>query len=85
MYLLLTSSKDNFKKLRHPKQAEIEFRYGGDIYKIIRDGLVLTAFKNELTIDLDRDSFPRHALAVAHLPTDKFRFSRNDDNFFIGI
>lgn len=82
MYLLLTSSKDKFKKLHHPKQAEIEFRYGRDIYKIIRHGLVLTAFKNEITIDLDRDSFPRHALAVAHLPTDKFRFSRNDDDLF---
>ncbi|EKN4748721.1 AAA family ATPase [Yersinia enterocolitica] len=82
MYLLLTSSKENFKKSRHPKQAEIEFRYGKDIYKINRDGIILTAFKNEISVSLDQDSFPRYALAVAHLPTDKFRFSRNDDNLF---
>lgn len=82
MYLLLTSPKESFKKSRLSKRAEIEFRYGGDIYKLNRNGTILTALKNETPIDLEQDLFPRHALAVAHLPTDKFRFSRNDDNLF---
>lgn len=82
MYVLLTSSENMFRNSRYSKQAEIEFRYGKDIYRLCRDRMDLTAYKNDKYVRLGDFPFPKNALSVAHLPIDKFRFSRNSDNSF---
>ncbi len=82
MHVLLKSPEEQPKHFRFPKSGTIEFRCGGSTYSLERQGTTLTAYMNNEPVNLEDVPFPSSALAVAHLPTDKFRYSRNDDNSF---
>jgi ABC-type cobalamin/Fe3+-siderophores transport system ATPase subunit len=62
--------------------SKIEYRFGETIYRLERKGLEVNAFVGDRRVDLKSIKFPSRALAVAHLPADKFRFSRNEDQGF---
>lgn len=63
-------------------KATITYRLGNNLCSIIRDGNKLTGSVNGSDIDFHMMPFPRKAFAVAHLPVDRFRFSKNERGDF---
>lgn len=82
MHMLLRSANERHAHHRLPKSGTIEYRYGGKAYRLSRRGADLTALVNGKPSNLSDVPFPSRVLSVAHLPTDKFRYSRNDDGAF---
>ncbi|EGC7113260.1 AAA family ATPase [Salmonella enterica] len=70
------------RQARDTAQTEIVYRLGDDIFTLIRKGADLSALMNEKKVSPQTIPFPEGAVAVAYLPTDKFRFSDNDGNPF---
>lgn len=71
-------------KRTHPITATIEYRYGENNYIIERNVNKLEISINGLKTKQKNIPLPSAAIAVAHLPTDKFRFSNNfHEDFYI--
>jgi predicted ATPase len=56
--------------------ATIEYRSDGRLVKLTREGVTLSVEMDGQRADRGTVPFPSNVLAVAHLPADKFRFSR---------
>ena len=56
--------------------ATIEYRSDGQRVKLTREGAKLSVEVDGQCVNYDTVPFPSNVLAVAHLPADKFRFSR---------
>ncbi|MCA0997015.1 AAA family ATPase [Alloyangia pacifica] len=73
------SSKDGHAG-RH---SNISYYFQGFSWRVERTGDVLKAWKDGLEIELQDLLFPQRAIAVAHLPVDRFKFSTNSpDDFY---
>ncbi|WP_165971589.1 ATP-binding protein [Cupriavidus sp. L7L] len=70
------------KHLRLAKTGTITYRHSNNLYRVVRMGTKIEAFINGKEADPTKVPFPSRALAVAHLPTDKFRYSDNEKKDF---
>lgn len=57
-------------------RATVEYHFNGQRVKLMREGDQLSVEVNGRPAQPDTVPFPSNVLAVAHLPADKFRFSR---------
>lgn len=65
-------------------QAAIKYRLGKDVWKVERDQRSLRVWRNSERVHTLDFPFPDKAIAVAHLPTDRFKFNRHhDDDFYV--
>jgi ABC-type lipoprotein export system ATPase subunit len=63
--------------------SEVKFRLRGSIFQFHRSGSDLVCYRNDKELAISESPFPRKAFAFAHLPVDRFRFSRNErDSFY---
>ena len=78
----LNHSQNNNNQPELKFHSQIEYRQDGHHWIVERFGTKLKVWKNSKLIDPKSFSFPKRAIAVAHLPTDRFKFSRNEENNF---
>ncbi|SFR35077.1 AAA domain-containing protein, putative AbiEii toxin, Type IV TA system [Yoonia tamlensis] len=65
-------------------QATVKYRLGKDVWTIERNQRNLRVWQNSELVEPFTFPFPDKAIAVAHLPTDRFKFNRHhDDDFYI--
>lgn len=78
-----TSSVRIYRDVRVGR-SEINYRLNGKVYRILREGTAIEVFEDgeKYRGSLVKLPFPSRAIAVAHLPADRFRFSRNRENDF---
>lgn len=62
--------------------SKIKYFLDGDVWEISRIGKNIYCTKNEEEVSIIELRLPDKLLAVAHLPVDKFRFSKNDEKEF---
>jgi predicted ATP-binding protein involved in virulence len=79
------SNLDKNKKQMIPSfDAQIEYRMDGFDWIVERHGKRLKVWRNKESFDSLNFSFPDRAIAVAHLPTDRFTFKLNHrDDFYV--
>lgn len=66
------------------RTAMVEYALGETLYKIERFDSHVVTYANGRKIKPSDLLYPRRAIAVAHLPVDKFRFSRDSsDEFYV--
>lgn len=73
---------------RKADRSTIKYRYGDDECEIERDGSRIICHMNGKSVSAESIPFPNAAFAVAHLPADRFRFSKNLDEdfyFYLGL
>lgn len=58
------------------KSCLVDYQIGGTAYRLRRTDNELTAYADGARIALSKIAFPSKAVAVAHLPVDKFRFAQ---------
>ncbi len=65
-------------------KCSVEYRLGEDYCSLERDGPAVSVKVNGKSMSLENAPFPNKVLAVAHLPVDRYRFSRSDgDDFYV--
>lgn len=81
----LDTSRSKEKEERSQgSQAQIKYRLGRDIWTIERNQRSLIVWRNSQRVRSGDFPFPRRAIAVAHLPTDRFKFNKHhDDDFYV--
>ena len=73
----------SIKSINDDKSARIEYRISGQVFSVYRRGRNLECTRNGISCTPSELILPNKALAFAHLPVDKFRFSRNErDSFY---
>ncbi|PZX38977.1 putative AbiEii toxin of type IV toxin-antitoxin system [Roseinatronobacter thiooxidans] len=75
------------KKTSHESdvpQARLEYWLADSYWSVERRDRDLTVWKDGKKVNSRSLLFPDRAIAVAHLPTDRFKFTRNeDDDFYV--
>ncbi|WP_417272190.1 AAA family ATPase [Celeribacter halophilus] len=81
----LSSGVSSKERSAHSSQAEIKYRLGKDVWTIERKQRSLRVWQNAERVGALDFPFPDKAIAVAHLPTDRFKFNRHhdDDDFYV--
>lgn len=65
------------------ERASLVYRFDGLLCEIIREGRGITCFVERVPMKFDEAPFPARVAVVAHLPTDRFRYSENQaDDFY---
>lgn len=80
----LSSDVSSKERSAQSSQAEIKYRLGKDVWTIERKQRSLRVWQNAERVGALDFPFPDKAIAVAHLPTDRFKFNRHhDDDFYV--
>lgn len=77
-----SSSVSSKERSAQSSQAEIKYRLGQDVWTIERKQRSLRVWQNAERVDALDFPFPDKAIAVAHLPTDRFKFNKDQDDDF---
>lgn len=62
--------------------CKVDYRLGDDYCSVERTGSTVRLTVNGILTPLESAPFPNRAFAVAHLPVDRYRFSKSDDDEF---
>ncbi|OAN99986.1 hypothetical protein A8B75_19180 [Sphingomonadales bacterium EhC05] len=88
--LLFSSSPEESKSKKDGSenedgfQAQLKYRLENAIWTVERIDRSLSVWKNGKRFNKANFPFPDRAIAVAHLPTDRFKFTRNrKDDFYV--
>jgi len=77
------SPNKSLREKREP-QARVEYWLAGSCWSVERLDRDLTVWKDGKKIGIHSLQFPDRAIAVAHLPTDRFKFTRGQsDDFYV--
>ena len=77
-----TTQKGSYSARRRPSRAVLTYSLDNKLCSIERNEKSVKASVNGTTVDLSEIPFPNKAFAVAHLPVDRFLFSKNEPASF---
>lgn len=62
----------------------LKYQIEGSVFEVVRSGRNIQITKNGIVCSLQEIILPKKVFAFAHLPVDRFRFSRNEhDSFYL--
>lgn len=63
-------------------KCRVDYRLGDDYCSVERNGSAVSVTVNGIRTPFENAPFPNRAFAVAHLPVDRYRFSKSEDGEF---
>ncbi|WP_299729089.1 hypothetical protein [uncultured Tateyamaria sp.] len=79
---LLEKARKKASRESGEPQARVEYWLDNSYWSVERQDRDLAVLKNGKKISIHSLQFPDRAIAVAHLPTDRFKFTRGEDEDF---